>query len=201
MTPTDLKDLFSRKRKRQDLDENEFQERRPDSIPVGLPRTYFPASCEHEFGPLPIPPSSNRGKTAFPHNIFFRTANWTTTPIPEDAEGYDVVIAYAPSLFSLSFYSLTTILLIRFSVSKWIHLNSGDKGLKQFFHRVYSVLNSGGTFVLEPQPWDSYAQSRRIDPVRYPSFLDHVGCTLNIFSHLSILTEAQRKLQNASNTA
>ncbi|KAF8801089.1 Bin3-domain-containing protein [Phlegmacium glaucopus] len=151
-TPTDLaQDVvkpvksYTRKRKRQDLEETEIQERGlPISSPGSLPaRTYFPASCEHEFGSLPIPPSSNRGKKTFPHNISFRTADWTTTSIPEDAEGYDVVIA--------------------FSISKWIHLNSGDEGLKQFFHRVYSVLTSGGTFVLEPQSWDSYAKARRMD--------------------------------------
>jgi len=123
----------------------EDEESRLNSNPGNrlLPRSYFPASCEHEFGSLPIPPFSNRGKTTFPHNISFRTADWTTTPIPEDAEAYDVVIA--------------------FSLSKWIHLNSGDEGLKQFFHRVHSVLNPGGSFVFEPQPWDSYAKARRMD--------------------------------------
>lgn len=157
----------SRKRKRHDLEE---EEPRPNSSPGNrLPRTYFPASCEHEFGSLPIPPFSNRGKTVFPHNISFRTADWTTTPIPEDAEGYDVVIAYVPP--SLLCLSLNTILTIRFSLSKWIHLNSGDEGLKQFFHRVHSVLNSGGSFVLEPQPWDSYAKARRMDQVSTHPFL------------------------------
>ena len=110
-TPTDLSKSVkssSRKRKRQDLEETEIQGRDNSSSGCRVPRTYFPASCEHEFGSLPIPPSSNRGKTAFPHNISFRKVDWTTTPIPEDAEGYDVVIAYvlAPPLF-LPFYPLT----------------------------------------------------------------------------------------------
>ena len=102
-TPTDLKGTSkpvkssSRKRKRQDLEEE-----------PPVPRTYFPASCEHEFGSLPIPPSSNRGKTTFPHNISFRTADWTITSIPEDAEGYDVVIAYVPAS-PLSTHPLNTI--------------------------------------------------------------------------------------------
>lgn len=105
-------------------------------------RNYFPLSCEHEFGSLPIPPSTIRGKHAFPHNVSFRTANWIRDEIPEDAEGYDVVVA--------------------FSVSKWIHLNEGDEGLKRFFRKVYSVLKPGGSFVLEPQPWESYAKARRM---------------------------------------
>jgi 7SK snRNA methylphosphate capping enzyme len=54
---------------------------------------YFPISCEHIFGPLPIPPSQNRGKCVFPHNLSFRSADWVTTEIPEDKEGYDVVLA------------------------------------------------------------------------------------------------------------
>ncbi len=55
---------------------------------------YFPASCEHEFSFLPIPPAENRGKEIFPHNISFRTADWVKTNIPEDKEGYDVVVGF-----------------------------------------------------------------------------------------------------------
>ena len=55
--------------------------------------------------------------------------------------------------------------LYRFSLSKWIHLNEGDEGLKFFFRRVFEVLKPGGTFVLEPQPWESYAKAKRLDHV------------------------------------
>lgn len=54
---------------------------------------YFPASCEHMFGALPIPAHKSKS-TAFPHNVVFRCADWVTTEIAEDAEGYDVVVAY-----------------------------------------------------------------------------------------------------------
>ena len=60
---------------------------------------YFPASCEHEFGFLPIPPSVNR---VFPHNLLFRTADWVRTVIPEDKEGYDVVIGYVTTFWTIS---------------------------------------------------------------------------------------------------
>ncbi|KAL0060708.1 hypothetical protein AAF712_012488 [Marasmius tenuissimus] len=105
---------------------------------------YFPASFEHTFGPLPVPPSRNRGKTVFPHNISFRAGDWVTEldAVPEDKEGYDVVVA--------------------FSISKWIHLNRGDPGLTSFFQRVHDVLKPGGVFILEPQPWESYRKARRI---------------------------------------
>lgn len=103
---------------------------------------YFPISCEHEFGSLPVPPSKTRGQHVFPHNILYRTADWTCTEIPEDAERYDVVIA--------------------FSITKWIQLNGGDEALKTFFRRVYDVLEPGGTFILEPQAWDTYAKAKRM---------------------------------------
>ena len=56
-----------------------------------------------------------------------------------------------------------------FSLSKWIHINSGDEGLTRFFARVYAVLRSGGFFALEPQSWESYSKPKRMDPVWIPS--------------------------------
>ncbi|TFK82067.1 Bin3-domain-containing protein [Polyporus arcularius HHB13444] len=110
------------------------------------PADYFPASCEHMFGPLPIIDVAAPGNIAeaFPHNVSFRTADWVKSEIPEDAEGYDVVVA--------------------FSISKWIHLNGGDEALLEFFRRVSDVLRAGGTFVLEPQEWETYAKAKRMDP-------------------------------------
>ncbi|KAG6835712.1 hypothetical protein H0H93_015423, partial [Arthromyces matolae] len=124
------------------------KKRKRDHIPDEPPHPqpdYFPASCEHEFGSLPIPPSQSqsRGRHVFPHNVSFRQADWLTTHIPEDDEGYNVVIA--------------------FSISKWIHLNNGDDGLREFFKRIFEVLKPGGTFVLEPQAWDTYGKAKRMD--------------------------------------
>lgn len=47
------------------------------------------------------------------------------------------------------------------SVTKWVHLNQGDEGLKRLFAKVAHALAPGGWFVLEPQPWRSYKQARR----------------------------------------
>ncbi|KAF8467139.1 Bin3-domain-containing protein [Russula ochroleuca] len=112
---------------------------------------YFPASCQHMFGPLPIPPAdtapaldSGVSENQFPHNISFRRADWVNERIPEDEAGYDVIVA--------------------FSVSKWIHLNGGDAGLKRFFDRVRGALVPGGTFVFEAQPRDSYVKARKLHP-------------------------------------
>ena len=43
-----------------------------------------------------------------------------------------------------------------FSVTKWIHFNWKDDGVKNLFSRVVSWLAPRGIFVLEPQPWKSY---------------------------------------------
>ncbi|KIY45103.1 Bin3-domain-containing protein [Fistulina hepatica ATCC 64428] len=104
---------------------------------------YFPASCEHMFGPLPILPSESDTKSRFPHNVRFRVADWVIETIPEDKDGYDVVLAL--------------------SVTKWVHLNGGDDGLKQFFKRVHDVLRPGGVLVLEPQSWESYNNAKHMD--------------------------------------
>ncbi|KAF8886496.1 S-adenosyl-L-methionine-dependent methyltransferase [Infundibulicybe gibba] len=123
--------------------------------PASLP-DYFPLSCEHEFGPLPIPPFQVRGKHSFPHNLSFRTADWTTTPIPEDATAYTVVIA--------------------FSISKWIHLNGGDKALDVFFRRVHAVLKVDGSFALEPQARSEKMQKHlKIRPDDFGSLLQGIG--------------------------
>jgi len=62
---------------------------------------YFPASCQHMFSPLPIPPSSTKtaitlnsgvSKNAFPHNVSFRRADWVNEHIPKDNVGYDIIL-------------------------------------------------------------------------------------------------------------
>ncbi|KAJ7150976.1 Bicoid-interacting protein 3-domain-containing protein [Mycena crocata] len=106
---------------------------------VGEP-DYFPASCAHSLGPLPIPHSTPE---LFPHNVSFRTGDWVHETIPEDEGGYDVILA--------------------FSITKWIHLNGGDAALKTFFTRVAAVLPPGGQFVVEPQAWETYRKAKRMD--------------------------------------
>ena len=42
------------------------------------------------------------------------------------------------------------------SVTKWIHLHSGDGGIRYFFSKVCDLLAPGGKFICEPQGWRSY---------------------------------------------
>ena len=51
--------------------------------------------------------------------------------------------------------------ILLLSVTKWIHLNWGDDGLKKVFQKCRDALTPGGCLVVEPQPWKSYKSSLR----------------------------------------
>ena len=76
--------------------------------------------------------------SVFPHNTQFRCANFVAADDCDDRNKgtYDTVLCL--------------------SVSKWIHLNWGDEGIRRLFRKIYDLLAPGGIFLFEPQPWKSY---------------------------------------------
>jgi len=72
-----------------------------------------------------------------------------------------------------------------FSLTKWIHLNWGDTGIKRLFTKIYESLNKGGVFILEPQDWRAYKKKKcmnddfkriykliRLKPKDFPIYLE-----------------------------
>ena len=49
-------------------------------------------------------------------------------------------------------YSLwRNIRICSLQVTKWVHLNHGDAGVKLLFRKVFKMLRPGGLFILESQ--------------------------------------------------
>lgn len=112
----------------------------------------FPRALEMTRGPLeahPLMGSSDQ----FPNNILFLQGNYV--PGSEEVlnlqkEEYDTVLAL--------------------SITKWIHLNNGDTGLKLFFRKIFRQLRPGGKLILEPQPWSTYRKRAKLTPELFSNY-------------------------------
>ncbi|XP_067627359.1 7SK snRNA methylphosphate capping enzyme bin3 [Eurosta solidaginis] len=147
-----------------------------DLFPVSFPLTYgdipaaAPASHTHDshspaastntpgHASNATPASSTAGggrkcKNEFPQNVFFRHQNYVLEDeahLANDTQQYDLILCL--------------------SVTKWIHLNFGDNGLKMAFKRMFNQLRPGGKLILEAQNWASYKKKKNLTPEIYQNY-------------------------------
>ncbi|XP_014391015.1 PREDICTED: 7SK snRNA methylphosphate capping enzyme [Myotis brandtii] len=118
-------------------------------------RTCFPASLTASRGPIAAPqvPLDGADTSVFPNNVVFVTGNYVLDRdelVDAQTPEYDVVLCL--------------------SLTKWVHLNWGDEGLKRMFRRIYQHLRPGGILILEPQPWSTYAKRKTLTETTYKNY-------------------------------
>lgn len=92
--------------------------------------------------------SSSSGVTGvlFPHNVEFMAEDMIETDIlHRKNKKFDVVLCL--------------------SVTKWVHFNYGDAGIKKLFQQIKSSLNPNGLLILEPQEFSTYRKKRHLTPI------------------------------------
>ncbi|XP_017076636.2 7SK snRNA methylphosphate capping enzyme bin3 isoform X2 [Drosophila eugracilis] len=134
------------------------QQQKLDALLV-KPHEFFPISFPLTYGRVPhLPPSSKSpntfgNKNLFPANVFFRHTNYVLKDeslMANDSQQYDLILCL--------------------SVTKWIHLNFGDNGLKIAFKRMFNQLRPGGKLILEAQNWASYKKKKNLTPEIYNNY-------------------------------
>ncbi|EDV29556.1 uncharacterized protein TRIADDRAFT_19869 [Trichoplax adhaerens] len=93
----------------------------------------------------PIVDTCNDDSTLYPRNILFKQENYikeSMESINEEKPLYDVILCL--------------------SLTKWIHLNWGDEGVKKLFKRIFMNLRHDGILILEPQSIESYKKKKRL---------------------------------------
>ncbi|XP_059549644.1 7SK snRNA methylphosphate capping enzyme [Myotis daubentonii] len=118
-------------------------------------RSCFPASLTASRGPIAAPqvPLDGADTSVFPNNVVFVTGNYVLDRdelVDAQTPEYDVVLCL--------------------SLTKWVHLNWGDEGLKRMFRRIYRHLHPGGILILEPQPWSTYAKRKTLTETTYKNY-------------------------------
>ncbi|GIY84828.1 7SK snRNA methylphosphate capping enzyme, partial [Caerostris darwini] len=89
----------------------------------------------------------------FPFNVQFVQANFV---LPSD------------ELVDMQDQHFDTVLCL--SLTKWVHLNWGDIGIKRMFRRIFNLLRPGGNLILEAQLFKSYNKRKNITEEMYQHY-------------------------------
>lgn len=104
-----------------------------------------PPNVESDSSHHSVNEDGNKNPWLFPENVSFRTFNYAVTDetqMVSDKQQYDLILCL--------------------SLTKWIHLNFGDIGLKMTFRRMFNQLRPGGKLILEAQNWASYKKRKKL---------------------------------------
>ncbi|PIC47389.1 hypothetical protein B9Z55_006767 [Caenorhabditis nigoni] len=106
----------------------------------------FPASFGVQFGTISQRTEAPRSfSTKFPDNIWFKKENY----VMENDEMLDMIQPEFDVILALS-------------ITKWIHLNWGDDGMRRFFKRAFAQLHPGGRLIIEPQAFETYRKRAKM---------------------------------------
>ncbi|XP_075541305.1 7SK snRNA methylphosphate capping enzyme-like [Dermacentor variabilis] len=115
----------------------------------------FPVSMAICHGPIAAAalPGRQAESVAFPNNVFFVEGNYildSDSQLEAQQEEFDMILCL--------------------SLTKWVHLNWGDDGVRFLFKRMHRQLRPGGRMLLEAQPFHSYAKKKKLTETTYKHF-------------------------------